>query len=95
MMDCRRTRRTLWPADGLRVGDTEVEAALAHAEECACCSEFLEEDRRVAQLIRESVPRVRAPRELKERLYTALARERAGSPASRDVGRRLRRPAIA
>ncbi|UCC83190.1 MAG: hypothetical protein JSW46_19925 [Gemmatimonadota bacterium] len=91
MVECREVRRTLWPADGLRVGDAEVEAALAHAEECVLCSEFLEEDRRVAQLIRESVPRVRAPRELRERLYTALARERSGSPTSPGVRRRLRR----
>jgi anti-sigma factor RsiW len=92
MVDCREARRTLWPADGLRVGDAEVEAALAHAEGCVSCSEFLEEDRRVAQLIRDSVPRVRAPRELRERLYTALARERAGSPAPRRRARRLWRP---
>jgi anti-sigma factor RsiW len=85
MMDCREARRILWPADSLRVGDTEVEAALAHAEECVFCSGFLGEDRRVAQLIRDSVPRVRAPRELRERLYTALARERAGSTPLRQV----------
>jgi anti-sigma factor RsiW len=91
MVDCRETRRILWPADGLRVGDAEVEAALAHAEECVDCSGFLKEDVRVAQLIRDSVPRVRAPRELRERVYTALARERAGSPVSSKVKRRLRR----
>ncbi|NIN72342.1 MAG: hypothetical protein GTO46_10590 [Gemmatimonadetes bacterium] len=94
MVDCREARRILWPADGLRVGDAEVEAALAHAEECVSCSEFLEEDRRVAQLIRDSVPRVRAPRELRERLYTALARERAGSPASPQVRRHWRQPGV-
>jgi anti-sigma factor RsiW len=92
MVDCVEARRILWPADGLRVGDAEVEAALAHAEVCVSCSDFLEEDRRVARLIRDSVPRVRAPRELRERLYTALARERAGPRASPEVGRRVRRP---
>lgn len=78
----------LWPADGLRVGDSQVEEALAHAEECSGCSEFLEEDRRVAQLIRDSVPRARAPRELRERLHTALARERARWARPDDATRR-------
>jgi hypothetical protein len=70
----------------LRVSDAEVEAALAHAEQCPACQSFLEEDRLVAQMVRDHVPRVRAPRELRERLYTALARERAGS-APADVAR--------
>lgn len=78
MSDCSETRRTLWPADIMRVSDAEVEAALGHAEGCVNCRRFLERDRRVARLIRESVPRVCASRELRERLYTALARERSG-----------------
>ncbi len=77
-MDCIEVRRTLWPADLLRVSDAETEAALAHAENCRSCSRFLEGDRRLAQLIRDSVPRAKAPAALRERLYTALARERAG-----------------
>jgi anti-sigma factor RsiW len=92
MMDCKEARRTLWPADILRVGDAEVEAALEHAEDCDGCSSFLDRDRQIAQLIRESVPRARAPRALRERLYTTLARERAGTIG--EVGRLpwLRRP---
>ncbi len=79
MMDCREVRNVLWPADVLRIGDDEVQAAIEHAEDCQTCRDFLEEDRRVAKFIRDNVPRVRAPRELRERLYTALARERAGT----------------
>jgi hypothetical protein len=85
-IDCREVRRRLWPADVLRVSDAEVEAALKHAERCPACRLFLEEDRHVAQMVRDHVPRVRAPRELRERLYTVLARERAGS-ATVNVGR--------
>lgn len=88
-MDCQQVRKTLWPADILRVSDTEVEAALEHARHCDDCAVFLEQDRRIAELIRESVPQVRAPRELRERLYTVLARERAGSAAKH--GRRWSR----
>ncbi len=89
MMDCREARNTLWPAEALRISDEAVGRALEHAKDCAACRHFLEQDRRVAELVREAVPRVRAPRELRERLYTALARERAGhSPIGRRVGRR-------
>lgn len=79
MVNCKEARSILWPADGLRVGDAEVESALEHAQDCDQCSEFLDEDRRVSQLIRDTVPRVCAPHELRERLYTVLARERAGA----------------
>lgn len=77
-MDCKEVRRTLFPTDALRVDDDAVAEAIEHAETCPDCSAFLEEDRRMARLIRERVARVRAPRELRERLFTTLARERAG-----------------
>lgn len=77
-MNCREVRRTLWPADALRISDDAVEQALEHAKDCSSCRHFLEQDRRIAELVRGAVPRVSAPRELRERLYTALARERAG-----------------
>ena len=91
MMDCSKTQRVLWPADIMRVSDADVEAALLHAEECEGCGKLLVHDRRVAQLIRDAVPRVRAPRELRERLYTALARERAGAGTRSNGGRRFGR----
>ena len=78
-MDCREARRILWPADALRVGDDEVCRALEHAESCPTCHAFLDEDRRIAELIRDRVAPIRAPQELRERLFTALARERAGA----------------
>lgn len=87
-MNCKEARQILWPADGLRLRDAEVERALGHAENCPACNEFLEEDRRVAQVIRATVPKVSAPRELRERLYTALARERAGAARRHERSRR-------
>lgn len=89
-MDCTEVRRVLWPADALRVSDDDVAEALEHAQQCPNCARFLEEDRRVAALVRENVPRLRAPRDLRERLFTALARERAG-PSAREPGRWPRR----
>lgn len=93
---CSKTRRILWPADTLRVSDEALEAALEHAAACPDCRSFLEEDRRVAELIRQTVPRARAPRELRERLYTVLARERAGVlPEPSNHNRRSRGVAVA
>ncbi len=60
-MQCNEVRRILWPADSLRLGDEKVEEALRHAESCARCHAFLDRDRQLAQLIRESVPRAQAP----------------------------------
>jgi len=90
MMDCTEVRRTLWPADELRVSDDQVEAALGHAEQCPACRDFIEEDRRLAEFIRDAIQREPAPRELRERLYTALARERAGTVPGRSPLRRKR-----
>lgn len=87
-MDCQEARRLLWPAEVLRVSDEDVEAALEHARECPDCEVFLEEDRQIARLIGESCPKICAPRELRERLYTALARERAGSTRAREPAQR-------
>lgn len=85
-MDCKKARERLWPADALRVSDAEVEAALKHAEACAACDRFLEVDRLTARLIRDHVSRVPAPEALRERLYTALARERTGGLDNRRKG---------
>jgi len=74
-MDCREARDRLWPADILHVSDTELEAALEHAETCAACRILLKQDQRVAELVRAAVPRVHAPQELRERLQAVLARE--------------------
>lgn len=84
-MDCREAQDRLWPADVLRSSDTEVEAALEHAETCAVCRVRLEEAQRMAELIRAAVPRVRAPQQLKERLRAVLAHEPA--PPEEDSGR--------
>lgn len=94
-MSCRDARLTLWPADSPRLSDSQIEAALEHGEVCPGCRSFLEDDRRIARLISESVPRARAPQALRERLYTALARERAGSPGAPARRRSDRRPKLA
>ena len=79
-MDCASVRRRLWAAAPLRVSDVEIEEVLGHAEDCAACRVFLDQDRRVAELIRAAIPRVRAPQHLRERLHKLLAQEHADRP---------------
>lgn len=78
------------PADEPRIADEDVLRALEHAERCPRCSAWIELDRRMAQLIREAFQREPAPQQVRERVYSVLARERASSPLTL---RRRRRPA--
>ena len=93
-MDCGEVRRRLRPAAPERVSDRELEAAIEHAEHCSACRVFLEQDRNVAELIRAAIPRVRAPRHLREQLNTLIARQdadrRRHSPRTTHTGERSR-----
>lgn len=91
-IDCGEVRRRLRPAAPESVSDRELEAAIEHAENCSACRVFLEQDRRVAELIRAAIPHVRAPRHLREQLHTLLARQgedRRGNLALAGSFRRL------
>lgn len=74
---CEEARETLWPWDRPRVHTEREATALAHVEACEACRTFFRRDQAVARAIREYGPGARAPRELRERVYGALARERA------------------
>lgn len=80
-MRCEEARTFLVPADEPRIADRDVLRAIEHAERCSKCAAWIQLDRRMAQLIRETFPRDPAPQEVRERVYSALARERAGAPA--------------
>lgn len=77
---CGRARRLLWPDEALRVLDPELEEARAHLEECEACERFIADMRRARERVRVLAPRPEAPPEVRERLFTALARERAALP---------------
>ena len=87
-ISCGRARRVLWPIAGPHVVTPETELAERHVAECAECRLFLEEMSRIGRLTHELVPRPQAPREVRDRLFKAVARARAGSPT---LGRRAAR----
>ncbi|MGH7710953.1 MAG: anti-sigma factor family protein [Gemmatimonadaceae bacterium] len=75
---CGRVRRLLWPDDGPRATTPGLIDAQDHLAHCEACQEFLRAMRAQADLVRESAPREQAPAEARRRLFTAVARARAG-----------------
>jgi anti-sigma factor RsiW len=84
-ISCGQARRVLWPDAGPHAVTQETELAEQHVAECAECQLFLKEMTRIGRLTHELVPRAQAPREVRDRLFKAVARARTGSPA---LGRR-------
>ncbi|MDQ3427107.1 MAG: hypothetical protein M3477_04685 [Gemmatimonadota bacterium] len=82
-MSCGRARRLLWPDASPRAVTPEVEAAQGHLATCEECRLFLEEMRRLARLTHDVGPRPQAPREVRDRLFRAVARARTGVPGAR------------
>lgn len=89
MMTCGRARRLLWPDGGPRAATAEIVAAREHTGRCPQCREFLEDMRRLAELVRQAVPRPDAPVDVRDRLFKAIARARIDGPAG-TVARRRR-----
>jgi anti-sigma factor RsiW len=50
-----------------------------HLEACAACQQFLREMRTFGDAIHDAAPREQAPAEVRTRLFTAIARARAGA----------------
>ncbi|HUF26190.1 MAG TPA: hypothetical protein VMM18_04320 [Gemmatimonadaceae bacterium] len=82
---CGFARRQLWPDAGPRPATPAVIAARAHLDECEECRRFLLEMRALGEAVRAGAPDDRAPAAVRQRLFTALARARAGfqPPSSR------------
>ncbi len=74
---CGTARRLLWPDASPQALTPEREAAEAHVAICEPCQRFIAEMRASATATREGAPKPPAPVEVRERLFTALARERA------------------
>jgi anti-sigma factor RsiW len=92
-MHCGRSRRLLWPDDGPKVVGPETEEAQAHLEACERCRRFLDDMRAVAERMHALAPRPQAPPSVRERLFTAIARERAALPPPPSRSRRVQRRA--
>lgn len=77
MMDCEQVRRRLWPLDRPRPLAEGEEAAREHLDACAACRAFFERDRLIGRALAELPVMAPAPPEVRERVFDALARERA------------------
>lgn len=84
---CEEARRLLWPRDLPREHSEGVERARRHLEECGDCRAFFRRDEALAGAVRRHGGRtVGAPKELRERVYDALARERTFRASSAEGG---------
>lgn len=85
ILSCGQARRVLWPEEGPRAVTPDVELAERHLAGCEECRFFLDEMRRLGRLTRDLAPRPQAPREVRDRLFKAIARARTGisPPAQR------------
>jgi anti-sigma factor RsiW len=82
---CGSARRVLWDRHGLQMVDPVRASARDHLGKCAACRAFVEENDRLARLVRESVF-VAAPAGLRDRLFETVAVHRT----ARSSLRRLR-----
>ncbi len=75
---CGRARRLLWPDGGPRASSPDVIEAQEHLADCEACQQFVRAMRAQGQFVRDSAAREQAPAEVRRRLFTAVARARAG-----------------
>ncbi len=99
-MDCAEARRVLWPPERLRLAGDDVVAAQRHVEACADCQRAAGVDAALLEVF-ERLRAEQAPRAVRERVFDAIARERAGAGVAwneavdRPGPRRLRRAVAA
>ena len=77
MLTCDQVREVLWPLDRPREHSEHEEAARAHLRECEACQGFFERDAVVSKLLERHGITAPAPAPMRERVFDALARERA------------------
>lgn len=83
MIGCDEARELLWPMDRPReYVDGEGEAR-RHLERCPGCQAFFRRDAAITRALQRSGIQVSAPQDLRERVFDALARERALRPPPR------------
>lgn len=93
-MNCSEARHALWPPERPRLAEGEVLEAHRHVRECSTCESYFAQDRVLLEAY-DSAKQERAPRILRERVFDALARERARSlglfPGERPAEGRVQR----
>ncbi len=76
-MTCAEARETLWPIRRPQLVGGRVEDARKHVEGCPACQDYLAQDE-VLVAAYDRLRGTKAPRELRERVFNAIARERSG-----------------
>jgi hypothetical protein len=92
-MECGRARQLLWPPERPRIAGPEIVAAREHLEDCAACRAHFAIDGVLADVragLRDAVP----PREVRERVFEAVARERTATADGRGRASSGRRRAV-
>jgi anti-sigma factor RsiW len=74
---CGRARRLLWPDENLRVADQASFDARAHVGHCDACQRFLADMSAMGTLVQRLVSRPVTPPSVRDRLFSAIARERS------------------
>jgi anti-sigma factor RsiW len=85
----------LWPLDRPRVHVEGEAAAQEHLRVCSACRAFFERDAALTRVLQRADFETKAPLQLRERVFDALARERALWGADRGQGGRPRSFALA
>lgn len=88
-MRCNEARAALWPPERPRLADPIVTEAREHVTDCPECRAYFEQDRRLLAAY-DRIRRTRAPRRVRERVFDALARARAGDLGRAELRRHVR-----
>ena len=75
-MNCSEARHALWPPERPRLAEAEVLEARRHVRGCPACESYFAQDRSLLDAYHRA-GKERAPQILRERVFDALARERA------------------
>jgi hypothetical protein len=89
-MNCSEARRTLWPPEQPRLAAAEVLEARVHVQGCPSCESYFAQDRSLLEAY-DRAGCERAPQELRERVFDALARERSRSVVEEQARPRVSR----
>jgi len=85
-MKCQQAREVLWPPERPRLVDPLTADARKHVEGCEACASWLAQDRAIIDAY-ATLRQQRTPQPIRERVFDALARERAARPTSDDAAR--------
>lgn len=77
-MRCEEARSILWPPERPRLVGSEVAEARAHIEGCEACQAYFSQDRELLEVWARA-KEVRAPADVRERVFDALAQARWSS----------------